>query len=74
MTTTRPRPLSLHESLHAALRARHEEVGHASRLGRRAEVLEDICVQLLHEFEGIVPDSDDPRLSALVREGMRHVD
>lgn len=55
MTKTGPRPLSLHDSLHAALRARREEISHAATLGRRAEVLEDICVQLLHEFEGIVP-------------------
>lgn len=74
MTRTGPRPLSLHDSLHAALRARREEISHAATLGRRAEVLEDICVQLLHEFEGIVPDWDDPRLGGLVEEAIRHLD
>lgn len=74
MTKTGPRPLSLHDSLHAALRARREEISHAATLGRRAEVLEDICVQLLHEFEGIVPDWDDPRLNALVQEAIRQFD
>ena len=71
MTKTGPRPLSLQESLHAALRARLEEIGHGLTLGRRAQVIEDICVQLLQEFEGIVPDGDDARLRTLVEQAMR---
>lgn len=74
MTKTGPRSLSLQESLHAALGSRREELRHANTLGRRAEVIEDICIQLLHEFEGIVPDWDDTRLRALVEEAMRHLD
>lgn len=74
MTEHGPHTLSLHESLYAALRARHEEIRHASSLGRRAEVLEDICVQLLHEFDGIVPDWEDSRLRALVYEAIEHLD
>ena len=74
MTKTGPRPLSLHDSLHAALRARREEISHAATLGRRAEVLEDICVQVLFEVEGTVPDWDDPRLNGLVAEAKRHLD
>ena len=74
MNKTGPRPLSLQDSLHAALHNRREELRHANTLGRRAEVIEDICVQLLHEFEGIVPDWDDARLRVLVEEAMRHLD
>ncbi|MCC5885620.1 MAG: hypothetical protein JJT88_04215 [Gammaproteobacteria bacterium] len=61
-------------TLQGALRARREEVAHATALGRRHEVLEDICVQLLHEHHGMVPEWDDVRLKALLREAARLLD
>ena len=74
MTKTEAGPLSLQHRLHPALQAQREEITHATALGRRAEVLEDICVQVLFEVEGIVPDWDDPRLNGLVAEANRHLD
>lgn len=74
MTLVAPRPVPLLRDLRAALAARSEEIAHASALGRRNEVLEDICVQLLHETLGIVADWNDPRLKALLRECVRHLD
>lgn len=71
-TTSHPGPLL--RSLHGALRARREEVAHAEALGRRHEVLEDICVQLLHEHSGLLPDWDDVRLKALLREAVRFLE
>lgn len=71
MTCATPRSMSLLSSLRAALASRREELDHASALGRRDEVLEDICVQLLHEAEGLVPDWEDPRLQDLLAEALR---
>ncbi len=74
MLCSPPRPGPLLRSLQGVLSARSEEVAHATVLGRRHEVLEDICVQLLHEHYGMVPDWDDVRLKALLREAVRFLD
>ena len=60
--------------LRQAITARQEELTHASMLGRRVEVLEDICLQLLHDCRGELPDWNDPLLRALVLEALGSAD
>ncbi|MCC5872922.1 MAG: hypothetical protein JJU22_11035 [Gammaproteobacteria bacterium] len=69
-----PRSAPLLRQLQSALHARSEELTHATALGRRHEVLEDICVQLLFDHHGMVPEWDDVRLKALLREAVRFLD
>ena len=60
--------------LHQAITAREVELTHASALGRRVEVLKDICLQLLHDCRGELPDWNDPLLRALVLEALGSAD